>query len=252
MVKLLDCTTRDGGFNSNWEFENDFVLNLIECQNQSKIDYYEIGYRNGKDNENKGKFFYCNKNFIEKFSQNKGNIKLGVMVDTKRFCSNDFTNAQDDCIDFVRIACRSHEIEQTLIIAQNLHSKGYKVFVQLMEALKIDAVGYINLFKWKNKNILESLYFADSYGEMTPNEVEEIFNKLRVIGYENISFHAHNNSNRALENTLKAISCGAYSVDITHNGIGRGGNLNASDLLNNLDGYNSQYYTNLNNILLQN
>ena len=252
MTKLLDCTTRDGGFLSNWEFEDEFVLNLIKCLNKTKINYYEIGYRNNTDTENKGEFFRCDKNFIKKFYETKGNIELGVMIDVKRYCPEDFTNAENDYIDFVRIACRSEEIKQALEISENLHSKGYKIFIQLMEALKIDTFGYINLFQWKQKNILESLYFADSYGEMNPQQVEEIFNKLKVIEYENISFHAHNNSNQALDNTLKAIELGAYSVDITHNGIGRGGNLNAPELLEKLEGFSPQYYKNLNNIFLKN
>lgn len=252
MVKLLDCTTRDGGFTSNWEFEEYFVLNLIECLNKSKIDYYEIGYRNHNNNEGKGDFYRCDKNLLANFYKNKGEVELGVMVDAKRYNANDFINAQNDYIDFVRIACHPQDIAQALEIAENLHHKGYKVFVQLMEALKIDTIGYIQLFQWTKKDILESLYVADSYGEMVQNNVEEIFNKLRVIGYKNISFHAHNNSGLALENTIKAIDIGAFSVDITHNGIGRGGNLDATKLLDIINKPMAKNYRNLDNVLLQN
>jgi len=252
MVKILDCTTRDGGFCTNWEFQNQYVHSLIDCLQKSDIKYFEIGYRNFFEKNDKGKFFYCDKNFLNQFCENKGELQIGIMVDVKRYSPEDFADRSNDNIDFIRIACRTHEIEQSINIAEILHSKGYKVFIQLMEALKIDTVGYINLFKWRNKNILESLYFADSYGEMTPTQVEEIFNKLRVIGYEKISFHAHNNSNQALDNTLKAINLGAFSVDITHNGIGRGGNLDASDLLSNLNRFTPQYYKDLDNVLLQN
>lgn len=252
MVKLLDCTTRDGGFTSNWNFEDEYVYELINCLNKSRIDYYEIGYRNSSEIDDKGQFFSCSNELLEKFSKHKENLKLGIMVDVRRFNINEFSTPKNDKIDFIRIACHPQEIEQALQIAEKLHIKGYKIFVQLMEALKLDAEGFIQLFQWQHKNILESIYIADSYGEMTPTNVEQIFNKLKVIGYEKISFHAHNNFGLALENTLKAIDIGAYSVDITHNGIGRGGNLDAKILLEILDGYCADNYANLDNVLLKN
>ena len=35
MVKILDCTTRDGGHIKNWDFSDKFVLNLIDCLEKS-------------------------------------------------------------------------------------------------------------------------------------------------------------------------------------------------------------------------
>ena len=40
------------------------------------------------------------------------------------------------------------------------------------------------LENWKNKNILESLYIADSYSTIKPQDMEGYFNKLREIGFE--------------------------------------------------------------------
>ena len=49
---------------------------------------------------------------------------------------------------------------------------------------------------------------------------------MKILGYEKISFHGHNNSGFALENSIKAAQSGAYSIDVTKDGIGRcGGNL---------------------------
>jgi isopropylmalate/homocitrate/citramalate synthase len=53
------------------------------------------------------------------------------------------------------------------------------------------------------------------------------------MGYENISFHAHNKHGLALENTLRAIELGAYSVDVTANGLGN--NLATEDLFAKLN-----------------
>lgn len=246
MVKILDCTTRDGGHTKNWNFSDEFIIKLITCLEKSKISFYEIGYRNFYDTEGKGLFYRCDKGLLEKFWTLKENVQFVVMTDTKRFNANDFPNGEDDFVDYVRIACHPDRIKETFEIANNLYQKGYKIFIQLMDISNVDEMGYNVISGCQYKNKFESIYMADSYGTLTPNEVEKYYNKLKASGCEKISFHAHNNKNLALENTLKAIDLGAYSVDVTLNGIGRaGGNLNAAELLDNLEGFSSEYYRNL-------
>lgn len=248
MVKILDCTTRDGGHKTKWNFNEDFVFSLMECLNNSNISYYEIGYRNHYDNEGKGIFYNCTPEFLEKFYKAKGNLELGVMTDTSRYLAEDFQGKDKDNIDFVRIACHPDRIRETLEISKDLHNKGYKVLLQLMEAPNIDEAGYLSLFEFDNKDIFETVYLADSYSTMHPNEIEKYFNKMEMLGYKKISFHAHNKIQLALKNTLKAIEHGAYSVDVTLDGIGRDGNLDAVELLDNLKNYPTGFYKQLHNL----
>lgn len=235
MTKILDCTTRDGGHITNWNFDDEFVVKHINFLNDNNVAYYEIGYRNYFDVEGKGRFYSCSSEFLRKFYNIKGNLQLGVMTDTKRFLADDFPERETDFVDFVRIACHPDKIGETLHIAEILYERNYKVFVQLMDISNVDANGFIKLFEWKNKNILESLYFADSYGTITPQDVENYYNKLKILGYDKISFHGHNNRGFALENSMKALELGSYSVDTTLDGMGRcGGNLDLKILLNQL------------------
>ena len=75
-----------------------------------------------------------------------------------------------------------------------------------------------------------------------PSDVELIYKKLQDCGFERISFHAHNNLQLAFTNTIKAIELGAYSVDATVFGMGRGGgNLPVEVLLKYLGKENSCY-----------
>lgn len=248
MVKILDCTTRDGGHKTNWNFSEDFIFSLIECLNNSSVSYYEIGYRNHYDNEGKGIFYNCSPEFLEKFYKEKGNLELGVMTDTSRYLAQDFIGKDKDYIDFIRIACHPDRIRETLEISKDLYDKGYKVLLQLMEAPNIDEAGYLSLFEFAHKEIFETVYLADSYSTMHPNEIAKYFNKMKMIGYEKLSFHAHDKIQLALKNTLKAIELGAYSVDVTLDGIGRDGNLDAVKLLDNLDGFPIGFYKQLHNL----
>ena len=45
-MKLLDCTLRDGGYYTLWDFPSQVVSAYIEAMNKLPIDYLEVGYRN--------------------------------------------------------------------------------------------------------------------------------------------------------------------------------------------------------------
>lgn len=45
-MKLLDCTLRDGGYYTNWDFDDTVVDSYIQAMNALPIDYLELGYRN--------------------------------------------------------------------------------------------------------------------------------------------------------------------------------------------------------------
>lgn len=44
-MKILDCTLRDGGYYTNWDFDKNIVDTYINAFNYLPVDYLEIGYR---------------------------------------------------------------------------------------------------------------------------------------------------------------------------------------------------------------
>ena len=232
MTMILDCTLRDGGHQNNWNFDDKFVCNLLNKLKNEKIDYCEIGYRNHTERDDKGRFFFCDKLLLEKFVNNKRNLKIGVMADYKRIDPNDFISADNDLVDFVRLACHPDKIFQSLKLCETLKMRGYNVFLQLMEITALTDEHYKILEKWDKKDILDSLYIADSYSIAEPDDIPQYFSKLKNAGYLKISFHAHNDKGLALKNTLKAVECEAYSIDVSQDGLG--GNLNFEDYKNSL------------------
>ena len=45
-TQILDCTLRDGGYYTDWDFSNETVDEYIRTTNQLPVDYLEVGYRN--------------------------------------------------------------------------------------------------------------------------------------------------------------------------------------------------------------
>ena len=232
MIRLLDCTTRDGGHCTNWNYSDEYIFNLMADINSKNISYFEIGYRNHYERADKGLFYYCTPNLIKKFYEKKENLHIGIMVDTKRYNENDFINANEDYVDFVRIATHPDKIQESLKIAETLNDKNYNVMIQLMDITNIKKEHYDILENWQNKSLLNCLYLADTYGIINAIDLETIFNKIKNIGYKNIGFHAHNKTRQALSNSIKASELGAYLIDVTQdsNGI-NGGNLSYIDFI---------------------
>ena len=111
--------------------------------------------------------------------------------------------------------------------------------IQLMDITNLSSEHYKLLDEWKSKNILKTVYLADTYGIVNEETLEKIFNVIHKMGYEHIGFHAHNKTGLALNNSLKAIELGMYSIDVTQNEDGiNGGNLLYKDLLKNISSEN--------------
>ncbi len=231
MVKILDCTIRDGGHLCEWDFKKQLVDDAYITASKTGIDYFEIGYRMHKNS--KGIYSVCPDYILP-----KGSCRLVVMVNASDFDINDFKTGEPI---MVRVACHHDEISEGIKICELLKAKGFDVFLHLMNADLIE--NFSGLKKWCNKKILESIYFADSFGSFGPDKVEYYFKKLQDIGFEKISFHGHNNLQLAFANSIKAIELGAYSVDGTAYGMGRGaGNLPLELLIGYMKNYDISYY----------
>ena len=215
MTKILDCTLRDGGHINKWEFFDECILSTVQTAQNSGIDYVEVGY----------KMPDCLKS---------SSSKLVVMVDAKNI------QPVSKRADMVRVACYPNQLSEAVLAVENFKDQGFGVFLHLMTADKFEDFEYLK--NWKNKNILEAIYFADTFGAFMPCDVENIYKKLQSCGFEKISFHAHNNLQLAFTNTIKAIELGAYSVDASAFGMGRGGgNLPVELLLKYLNKDNKLY-----------
>ena len=44
-MKVLDCTFRDGGYYTDWQFNKDLVEKYLHVMKSLKVDYVELGLR---------------------------------------------------------------------------------------------------------------------------------------------------------------------------------------------------------------
>lgn len=238
MAKILDCTLRDGGYYTNWDFDAKLVEAYVEAMNQLPIDYLEVGYRNNASKEYLGKFGYSPVVELQKIRK-LSNKKIAVMLNEKSTLPNDLDLLLKPIIgyaDMIRIAIDPKNIDRAITLAKAVKSYGFEVGFNVMymstwlsNQAFLDKLSLIN-------DVADLFCMVDSFGGITPKEVKEIINIVRSKTTCSIGFHGHDNLQLGLINSLTAIECGVDFVDGTILGMGRGaGNLKMELLLTYLN-----------------
>ena len=245
MVKLLDCTIRDGGHLNGWNFTKECVEASYKAALAAGMDYFEVGYRFDNPKSEWGDFARCEDQFLFSFLQKSGKCKLSVMIDAGKCSLDKFQDCKPELtpISVVRVATHPPKLEAAIELCEGLKAKGYEVFINFMAISEYNAEDFEKIKNWKNKDILEGACFADSFGAFVPDDVAYYGNKLRSLGLKNICFHSHNNLQLAFANTLRAISENFYCIDASIYGMGRGaGNLPAEIIIGYLNKTDEEKY----------
>ena len=233
-MKILDCTFRDGGYYTDWDFNESIVRMYLNGMNSLPIDYLELGYRNNPEKDYIGKFGYCPVYLLKQIRE-LSDKKLAVMVNEKNTRIEDLNHLTEPIkglVDMIRLAVDPKNLLRAMELAKTVKEQGFEVGFNIMYMSKWDEYEgfYENLADLNG--VADIMNMVDSFGGVMPKEVELIVKKLRQILTCEIGFHGHNNLEMGLINTLTAIDCGVDSVDCTILGMGRGaGNLNTELLL---------------------
>ena len=237
-MQILDCTLRDGGYYTNWDFNGNTVDAYITAMNGLPIDYLELGYRNNPMNEYNGKFGYCPLSVLKHIRTNSKQ-RLAVMLNEKSTKPEDLEHLigpLKGVVDMIRMAVDPENLERAAILAAKVKEYGFEVAFNVMYMSKWDQ--YEGLYEKlpELNGVIKIFNMVDSYGSISPNEVRSIIAYLKKYLTCQIGFHGHNNLQLGLINTLTAIECGVDSVDATILGMGRGaGNLKMELLLTYLN-----------------
>lgn len=233
-INILDCTLRDGGYYTAWDFNNDIIKVYIDAMNILPISYIEVGYRNNPQKDYVGQFGYCPVSLLSRIGE-RCNKKLVIMLNEKNVKLSDIDNLLKPIIgliDMIRLAIDPINLNRAINLAKSIKSMGFEVGFNVMYMSKWSEYdGFIDDLE-KINGIADLFCMVDSYGGVFPNDIKEISRLVKSKVSCPIGFHGHNNLQLAFINTLTAIEEGVDFVDATVLGMGRGaGNLNLELLL---------------------
>lgn len=227
-VSLLDCTLRDGGYYTDWDFDDNIVDEYFETMNRLPIDFIEIGYRSKFKVEYAGAYYYLPE-FILKDIKRKTNKQLAIILNEKEILIEDLESLLKPCeglVAMVRLAVDPQNFKRAVILANKIKTLGFLVSFNLMYASRWETDFKLDKRLNELNNAADYFYVVDSYGGLYPQQVSDIFKKLKQHLNIPLGFHGHNNLEMALVNSLAALESGAGIIDSTICGMGRGaGNL---------------------------
>ena len=241
-VKILDCALRDGGYYNKWDFDREIVDRYLTAVKTSSVDVVELGFRSLPTNSFMGPYFYTMDEFINQLDLPEGPI-YGVMINGEEFIGNSgspespinklFQIKENSPISLVRIAINFNHSLKVEKIAKQLKDMGYLIGLNMMQAHGKSEKDYIETTKTISSwGIVDVLYFADSLGNMIPEDVKKICQSLKKGWLGTLGIHTHNNKNLALINSITAVENGVTWCDGTVTGMGRGaGNASTESLI---------------------
>lgn len=240
-MKILDCTLRDGGYYTNWDFDSQIVNAYIKAINALPIDYLEVGYRNNPSKEYLGKFGYSPVSVL-KHLRKICTKKLVVMLNEKSTRPEDLELLLSPIVglvDMIRIAIDPKKFDRAVVLAKAVKAMGFEVGFNCMYMSKwsTEYDGFLNKLSVLN-DFCDLFCMVDSFGGVTPEDITNIYNEVRANTTVPVGFHGHNNLQLGLINTITAMKLGVDYVDATILGMGRGaGNLNMELLLTYLNAH---------------
>jgi 4-hydroxy 2-oxovalerate aldolase len=233
-MKILDCTIRDGGYYTNWDFDRNLVDTYILACNELPIDYIEVGYRSPKLEGYYGEYFYL-PDYVLSRLKNQTTKKLVVILNEKDINLINLDILLKPCIglvDMIRLAIDPNNFERALNLAEAIKKLGFEVCFNVMYMSKWRGQPEFLKILPEINGIVDYFYMVDSYGGVTPKQVKDTIKLVRnILPNISLGFHGHNNMEMALINTLTAIEEGCDLVDSTFTGMGRGAGNCKTELL---------------------
>lgn len=237
MTQVLDCTIRDGGYYTGWDFDADWVDAYLAGVAGLPIDYVEVGYVNHAGSGYAGEYFYLGADRLRELKAAlRPEQKLVIMADGK---SHDPENVESlfaplvGIADVVRVTATPQALPHAMSLTRAFKGLGFESGLNVMYLSSYqDDLSAIDAAIASPEDF-DSIALVDSYGGCTPESTHRALSELRRRLPERlIGFHGHDNMCLAFANTLAAIDAGADIVDGTLAGMGRGaGNLRTETLL---------------------
>lgn len=234
MVEILDCTLRDGGYYTNWDFSNSMVVEYINSLNRLPVNYIEVGYRNKPASQYAGKFYYSPISELTALKKIT-NKEIVIILDEKNVGVHDLDSLLlpiKGIVSMVRIAIDPKKIDAAKMLATHIKQMGFAVGFNVMYMSKWKEIDHFYEKLIDLNGVIDYFYMVDSYGSVYPEDVVETLHRVKEKLGCKIGFHGHNNLELALANSLAALENGVDIIDSTILGMGRGaGNLKTELLL---------------------
>ena len=254
-IIITDSSLRDGNHSVSHSIDLDSIKKYCQAADNANIPIVEVGHGNGLGASSLliGKASFSDHEMLKTARENLSKSKLGVhVIPGIATIEKDIKPAIDSGVDVFRIASHCTEASVTKSHIEFLSKKNIEVFgVLMMTALASPEELVQNALEMQDYGAL-SIIIMDSTGTYLPLDVEKriklLVDKLNIP----VGFHAHNNLNYAVHNSVIAVQNGATYIDACIRGFGAGaGNAPIEILIPVLDKFGYTLDINFQKIIME-
>lgn len=246
-ITILDSTLRDGMHAMSHKFTPEQMAMLAEQIDSTGVDYIEFGHGNGVGGSSIQYGFGAatDEEYMKAVRPVVKNAKLAMITLPGIGTRYDLKMAVENGISVCRFATQMSECDiarQHIGMAREMGLTPWAV-LPLAKFLPVDET--LKYAQISESFGAEVIYLLDGGGSALPEEVyERVFTLKKHIDVP-IGFHAHNNMQLAVANSLAAVDAGCEYIDTCIKGFGAGaGNCPVEPFLLALD--KKGYKTNVN------
>lgn len=209
MVKLLDCTLRDGGYVNDWDFGNSNIVNIFERLVSAGMDIVEVGFLDERRPYDPNRSILPDTDAVQKTYGllDKGDSLIVGMIDYGT-CGIEHVAPCSECfLDGIRVIFKKHKMHEAIDFCHQIKRLGYKVFVQAVSITSYDDAEFAELLALVNDLEPYAFSLVDTYGLLHKHKLMHYYNAAeeglkKEIG---IGYHAHNNFQLAYSNCIELL-----------------------------------------------
>ena len=252
-IIITDSSLRDGNHSVKHTINLDSIKRYCQAADKAGIPIVEVGHGNGLGASSIliGLATHTDAEMLSTARKNLPNSKLGVhVIPGLATVEKDIKPAIDLGVDVFRIASHCTEATITKSHIDYLSKTNKQVIGVLMMTALASAKELLDNAQIMQDYGAQAIVLMDSTGTYLPSDVEERVGLLVDVLDIPVGFHAHNNLNYAIHNSIVAIQNGATYIDACIRGFGAGaGNAPLEILLPVLDKYGYSVDINFNQII---
>lgn len=237
MIKLLDCTLRDGGFVNDWNFGKKTMHSLYRRLTNAGIDVIEVGFLDERRETDLNRSINPKvSDFDNIFATAEKKAATVAMIDFGTADIKNIPDAADTFLDGFRVIFKKKDIPQALDFCSRLKDKGFFVSVQPVSVTTYSDREMLDLIDEVNKFSPDAVSIVDTYGLLHKEQLMRYFYLLdRNLNPQTaIGFHSHNNFQLAYANCIDVLKSHINRdliLDATCYGMGKSAGNACTELL---------------------
>lgn len=204
MIKVLDCTLRDGGYMNHWAYGADVARGIISGVAAAGVEYIEIGFLCNEKREESTTIYTSVAEAERLLPPVCAAEMILLMIEFGHYDISRVPERAEGGVDAIRLIFKKNEIQDALEYAAQLKRKGYRVFVNPISVTSYSDEEMLELVDKVNRLRPYAFSIVDTYGLMHQESSLHYFHLLDEHLHAEITIgaHFHNNFQMAYANCV--------------------------------------------------